>query len=164
MIDEKPLLAVMLKTMKHRDDEPDYIYPHFEDYWTKEDHIPYFIFTEGEIAGFVLLDTCFWILPREPNNHDVAELYIEPAMHRRGIDKEAMFHIFEMHPGNWEIRPLDCSLDAQGFGEHTLDAYTRGNYKTTCFGKYKRPLYTMQAPTVIETGHEIVYRGPYGGF
>jgi hypothetical protein len=73
-----------------------------------------------------------------------------------------MFRIFELHPGNWEIRPLDGSLDAQAFWEKTLGAYTRENYRTTCFGTYKRPIYTLQAPALQETGHEIVYRDFYG--
>jgi predicted acetyltransferase len=110
-----------------------------------------------------LLDTYFWVLPHEKNNHGVAEIYVKPDFRRKGIARCAMFRIFELHPGNWEIRPLDGSIDAQTFWEHTLEMYTCGNYRTTCFGKYKRPIYTLQAPVVNKTGREIIYREAYIG-
>jgi predicted acetyltransferase len=162
-LEQKPLLAEMLKVMKHREDEADYVFPHLDDYWTDEDHIPYFITVNGEIAGFVLLDKYFWVLPRAKNNYGVAEIYVKPEFRRRGIARNVMFRIFEMYPGNWEIRPLDGSLAAQAFWEHTIGAYTKENYKTTCFGKYKRPIYTLEAPAIRQTGHEIVYREAYIG-
>jgi predicted acetyltransferase len=155
--EEKQILSQMLRAMKHRDDG--YEYEHLDDYWTNEDYIPYFIRADGEIAGFVLLDKYFWILPKEKNNYGVAEIYVKPDMRRKGIAGAAMFRIFELYPGNWEIRPLDGSSEARDFWEHTLDIYTDGNFRTTCFGKYKRPLYTLQAPVVDKTGREIIYRG-----
>jgi predicted acetyltransferase len=160
--DKKSILAEMLRAMKHLDvgEEDRYI----ADYWTNAEHIPYFIIAGGEIAGFILLDKYFWVLPREKNNYGVAEIYVKPDFRLKGIASGAMFRIFELYPGNWEIRPLDCSTDAQAFWECTLDKYTRGNYRTTCFGKYKRPIYTLQAPTVNETGHEIIYREAYLSF
>ncbi|MDR3284463.1 MAG: GNAT family N-acetyltransferase [Treponema sp.] len=157
--DKKPILAEMLKAMKHLEDGGEYRY--LASYWTKADYIPYFILADGEIAGFVLLNKYFWILPREKNNYGVAEIYVKPDFRRKGIAKRAMFRVFELHPGNWEIRPLDGSVDAQTFWEHTLEMYTSGNYRTTCFGKYKRPIYTLQAPVVDKTGREIIYREAY---
>ena len=158
----------MLKAMMHRQDEADYKYPRLDDYWTDDNYIPYFIQTEDEArfhetAGFVLLNKYFWVLPHEKNNYAVAEIYVKPEFRRRWIAREVMFRIFEMHPGNWEIRPLDGSPDIQVFWEKTIGAYTRENYKTTCFGKYKRPIYTLQAPSVTETGREIVYLEAYRG-
>jgi predicted acetyltransferase len=157
--DKKSILVEMLKAMKHLEDGGEDRY--LDGYWTKADHIPYFMLADGEIAGFILLDTYFWILPHEENNHGVAEIYVKPDFRLKGIARSAMFRIFELHPGNWEIRPLDGSIDAQAFWEHTLDAYTDGNYRTTCFGKYKRPLYTLQTPVVDKTGREIIYRAAY---
>jgi predicted acetyltransferase len=166
--DKKQVLADMLKVMKQFEDGTEY--KHLDDYWTNADYIPYFIIADGAIAGFVLLDKYFWILPRETNNYGVAEIYIEPDFRLKGIARRAMFRIFELHPGNWEIRPLDCSIDAQSFWERTLEMYTDGNYRTTCFGKYKRPIYTLflertiQAPVVDKTGREIIYREAYRGY
>ncbi|MDR3301011.1 MAG: GNAT family N-acetyltransferase [Spirochaetaceae bacterium] len=157
--DKKQILSQMLKEMKDIPDEEEY--QHLDDYWTNADYIPYFILADGEIAGFVLLDKYFWILPKEKTNYGVAEIYIQPDMRRKGIATAAMFRIFELYPGNWEIRPLDGSAEARAFWEHTLEMYTCGNYKTTCFGKYKRPLYTLQAPVIEKTGHEIIYRDFY---
>jgi predicted acetyltransferase len=154
--EKKPILSKMLRAMKNRADGEEY--HHLDDYWTNADYIPYFICADGEIAGFVLLDKYFWILPKEKNNYGVAEIYVQPDFRRKGIAGAAMFRIFELHPGNWEIRPLDGSADARAFWEHTLEMYTCGNYRTTCFGKYKRPLYTLQAPVVDKTGREIIYR------
>jgi predicted acetyltransferase len=174
-LEQKPLLAEMLKVMKHRENEADYVFPYLDDYWTDEDHIPYFITVNGgaacgsgaaygsEVAGFVLLDKYFWVMPQAKNNYGVAEIYVKPEFRRRGIARNVMFLIFEMYPGNWEIRPLDGSPAAQAFWEHTIGAYTKENYKTTCFGKYKRPIYTLEAPVIHETGHEIVYREAYIG-
>jgi predicted acetyltransferase len=158
--DQKQVLAEMLKAMKHLDD--DAAYEHLDDYWTNADYVPYFIRADGEIAGFVLLNKYFWILPPEKTNYGVAEIYVKPDFRLKGIARSGMFRIFELYPGNWEIRPLDGSTDAQAFWEHTLDLYTNGNYRTTCFGKYKRPIYTLQAPAVEQTGHEIIYRAAYG--
>jgi predicted acetyltransferase len=159
--DKKQILAEMLKAMKHLEDGEEQRY--LDGYWTKADYVPYFILADGEIAGFVLLNKYFWVLPREKNNYGVAEIYVKPDFRLKGIARSAMFRIFELYPGNWEIRPLDGSTDAQAFWERTLELYTNGNYKTTCFGKYKRPIYTLQAPVVDQTGHEIIYRGPYMG-
>ncbi|MDR0563011.1 MAG: GNAT family N-acetyltransferase [Spirochaetaceae bacterium] len=159
---EKDFLAEMLKAMKNRTDDPAFSYAHLDDYWTNEDYIPYFICADAEIAGFVLIDKYFWVLPREKTNYGVAEIYVKPEFRRNGIAKRGMFRVFASHPGNWEIRPLDGSAEAQAFWEHTLEAYTRGNYKTTCFGKYKRPIYTLEAPAVHQTGREMVYREAYG--
>jgi predicted acetyltransferase len=159
--DKKSLLAEMLKAMKHLEDGGENRY--LDGYWAKAGHIPYFILADNEIAGFILLDTYFWILPHEKNNHGVAEIYVKPDFRLKGIAGCAMFRIFELHPGNWEIRPLDGSIAAQTFWEHTLERYTGGNYRKTCFGKYKRPLYTLQAPVVDKTGREIIYREAYMG-
>jgi predicted acetyltransferase len=159
--EKKSILAEMLRAMKKLDDGDEY--SHLDDYWTNADYVPYFILADGEISGFILLDKYFWVLPHEKNNYGVAEIYVKPDFRRKGIARGAMFRIFELYPGNWEIRPLDCSTDAQAFWEHTLEMYARGNYRTTCFGKYKRPIYTLQAPVVNETGHEIIYREAYIG-
>jgi predicted acetyltransferase len=159
--DKKPILAEMLRAMKNLEDGGENRY--LENYWTDADYIPYFILADGAIAGFVLLDKYFWILPKEKTNHGVSEIYIKPDYRLKGIARSAMFRIFELHPGNWEIRPLDGSADARAFWERTLEVYTGGNYRTTCFGKYKRPIYTLQAPVVDKTGLEIIYRGPYMG-
>jgi predicted acetyltransferase len=159
--DKKPILAEMLKAMKSLEDGGEDRY--LDEYWADTDYIPYFILADGEIVGFVILDKYFWILPNEKNNHGVAEIYIKPDFRLKGIAGKAMFRIFELYPGNWEIRPLDGSSDARAFWERTLEVYTGGNYRTTCFGKYKRPIYTLQAPVVDKTGREIIYRAAYIG-
>ncbi|MDR3325413.1 MAG: GNAT family N-acetyltransferase [Spirochaetaceae bacterium] len=158
--DEKPTLATLLRAMKHCAEGEELHY--LEGYWTDEERVPYFIRADGDIAGFVLLNKYFWILQKAKTNYGVAEIYVRPEMRLKGIAYAAMVRIFELHPGNWEIRPLDGSADAQAFWERTLETYTCGNYKTTCFGKYKRPLYTLQAPVVDKTGLEVVYRPAFG--
>jgi hypothetical protein len=60
---KKQILSEMLKAMKNLEDGQEY--HHLDDYWTNADYIPYFILADGEIAGFVLLNKYFWVLPRE---------------------------------------------------------------------------------------------------
>lgn len=70
-------------------------------YWQKSDHIPYFIYADNELAGFVLVR-----IYDETQRYDIEQFFVLRKFKRNGIGKKALEQIVKLYPGSWQIRVL----------------------------------------------------------
>lgn len=103
-------------------------YLHLDDYWEKDECIPYFIKLESEIVGFILINKDFKLLPKENNSYNVSELFVLDQYKRKGIGKNAIFQVFKNHIGKWEVIPASNSISAEVFWKKIIKEYMHNNY------------------------------------
>lgn len=112
-------------------------YNEIDEYFTQEGHYAYFIYVDENIAGFVMIDNSFMVLDAKEDCYDLSEMLILNAYKGKGIGKKVAFEIFDMHRGDWEVKPIPRSESADLFWERVISKYTNENYKVE-FPKPKR--------------------------
>jgi len=107
------------------------------DYYFNGDknHYAYFIKVDNQYAGFALIDNNFMVLEKKENNYDFSEMFILNAYKGKGIGKIVADKIFDIHRGNWEVKPVPRSDGAKRFWERIIKEYTNDNFKT----EYPKP-------------------------
>ena len=93
------------------DENGNYHYGHFEDYFTDPKRTAYFIYVDGQLAGFAMLNP-YSNLSQSPD-HTMAEFTVFPAYRRRHIALDAARMILNEHPGTWEIKYNEKNLAAK---------------------------------------------------
>ncbi len=83
----------------------------FDVYWRKEDHTPYFICVDANIAGFVLVRK----YPTQLNTYDIEQFFVLRKYKRQGVGKKAIAHVLKRYPGEWQIRVLQENSAALHF-------------------------------------------------
>lgn len=118
--------------MQSIDLNPDglYEYEYLDSYWSESDRFPFLIYVDGCIAGFVLVNS-YTVLERDVEARSIAEFFVVRKYRRRGIGKEAAFHIFDMFPGKWEVREIQPNVPAQRFWRKVIGEYTNGHFRET---------------------------------
>ncbi len=107
-----------------------YAYENLSDYYTKNDHKGYFIIHNENIAGFILY--------KYENLHIVQEFFVPNNYKRAGIGKNAAIKLFDMYKGNWEVKCVPNSVQAEKFWNKVIKEYTNDFYKLMHTGKYNR--------------------------
>lgn len=100
-------------------------YKYLDTYWGSEDRLPFFIVLDGKRIGFVLVNKHTLIMK---NARSIAEFYVIKEFRKRGVGKETAIKIFDMYPGNWELREMEHNLYAQNYWRKIVNDYTNGNY------------------------------------
>lgn len=96
-----------------------------------ENSIAYFIKYEKNIAGFILFD-------KIEEFNIVQEMFVMNNYKRAGIGKKAVKQLFNKYHGNWEIKSLPCSEQAEKFWVSVVKEYTKNNFDVKYVGKYNR--------------------------
>lgn len=79
-------------------------YPYLDEYWTKEEHFPYLIISEGRLSGFGLVKA---ELSGDERTYSVAEFFVMKKYRRTGIGKSQ--------------RPADFFNASRGLGSLPVD-------------------------------------------
>jgi predicted acetyltransferase len=135
-IEQKPVLKNLLElyaydftefVSKDVDCSGLYGYSYLDYYWTEEGRYPLMIYSDGNIAGFVLIRRYF---DDELSDHiySIAEFFIMKKYRKQGIGKTIAFQIFNMFPGLWEVAVLDVNKPAQIFWDKVIHDFTQGNF------------------------------------
>jgi predicted acetyltransferase len=104
-----------------------YGYKYLDHYWTEEGRYPFMIYSDGNIAGFVLIRRYF-DNDLSDNIYSMAEFFIMKKYRKQGIGKSIAFEVFNMFPGLWEVAVLEENKPAQIFWERVLHNFTKGNF------------------------------------
>lgn len=97
-------------------------YPYLDLYWQEEGRLPFLIYKAEDLVGFSLIrDTKSTQTP----NSQIAEFFIVPEQRGKGIGQEAVFAIFEMFPGGWEVQVHNKNEIALSFWEKCIKAKTK---------------------------------------
>jgi len=83
-------------------------------YLEYEDHWPFLIKSQGEIAGFAL------VRKSKPMTHVIGEFFIRPEFRGTGISALAVDRILQKFVGNWEIPFQNENSRAASFWRKTI--------------------------------------------
>ena len=97
-----------------------------------ENDYAYFIESENNILGFVLVDD------NGNRNYEISEMFVLNNYKGKKIGEQAVKKIFDMYRGNWGIKAVPLSPVAESFWIKTVKSYTNDNFKLEHTGKYDR--------------------------
>jgi len=88
-------------------------YEGFDLYFKTEDLKPFFITYQGEVAGFVFLNSGKYV-PREID-YEVHELFLLKGYRKKGIGNAAIQNLLELYRGKYKIAQISCNKLAINF-------------------------------------------------
>ncbi|WP_076585103.1 GNAT family N-acetyltransferase [Vibrio ostreicida] len=94
-------------------------------YWESNDHQPYFIYVNAELAGFVIIrdDPC------DRSTYDIAQFFVVRKYKGQGVGKQTLAHIVKKFPGKWQIRVLLENTGALCFWTSSVSNLVGDNYR-----------------------------------
>ena len=96
----------------------------FDIYWESESHIPYFIYVNQELAGFVLIRK----YPSDLSSNDIDQFFVLRKFKGKGIGKKAFKLVTELISGKWQIRVLFENSSALHFWKSSVSNIVGQNY------------------------------------
>lgn len=112
-----------------------YIYDSLGKYFNTNNNA-YFIKTEGNILGFILVD-------KYADSYVLQEMFVLNNYKNKGLGEKAVCSLFNQNRGNWTIKSLPCSPLAEKFWNKTISNYIGNNYNVEHTGKYNRAVFTF---------------------
>lgn len=96
-------------------------------YWEQEDHFPFLIFCDEELAGFSLVRR----YPAEPGVYDMGQFFELDQFKGQGVGRRAFQLTLANFPGKWLTRVLLANERAFAFWKNVIGEQTCGNYALT---------------------------------
>lgn len=106
-------------------------YAYLDHYWVEDGRYPYLAKFAGKLVGFVLVNT-YNYLPQ--SQYSISEFFVMKRYRRQGIGKTLAIHIFEQHPGMWEVRQLPGHREAVDFWRNIISDYSAGIFQEMADG------------------------------
>lgn len=103
-------------------------YRWLDHYWTESGRSPFLVYSDGHIAGFVLVRTIS-MAGQGLDAKSVAEFFIMRKYRRIGLGRKAALHVFDRFRGAWEVRQTRANLPAQSFWRAVIGEYTHGDFE-----------------------------------
>lgn len=94
-------------------------------HWSRDDHWPYLIYHDDELAGFCLLRR----YPYSPEIYDIDQFFILGKFKGMGVGDEAFRQAVSARPGRWQTRVLIENIPALNFWRSVISAITQGQYQ-----------------------------------
>jgi len=101
-----------------------------------DDAAVYLIEIENKPTGFILVGFA-------DGTNIVQEMFVLNNYKRRGVGSAAVIELFDKHRGNWEVKALPRSEQAESFWINTINKYTHGNYNVERIGVFNRAAITF---------------------
>lgn len=106
-------------------DEPDengiFGYRYFDDYFTDEKRMAFFLSQGEDLVGFVMLHP--YSAFGGETDHVISEFTVLPAFRRRHLAESAADEIFRRYKGNWEIKYSDKNSAAAALWNRVTERY-----------------------------------------
>ncbi|MEM6161335.1 GNAT family N-acetyltransferase [Erwinia sp. P6884] len=93
-------------------------------HWQRDDHWPYLIYQDNELAGFCLLRR----YPFNPERYDIDQFFIIRKFMGSGVGKAAFNLAVKNFPGRWQTRVMLENLPALKFWRSAIGALTQGDF------------------------------------
>lgn len=106
-------------------------------YWTCQDHYPYLIIVDDEIAGFSLVRK----YPFDNDYFDIGQFFVLRKFKNKGIGRKAFELSIREHPGKWITRVLPNNIGAYRFWDKVISEVS------TVPVKIKKELYVNKEMT-----------------
>ena len=79
-------------------------------------------------------------LPLYAVENIVQEMFVLNNLKRKGIGSKAVIELFDNHKGNWKIKSLPLSKQAESFWVNIVKEHTNNNLEVDYIGKYNRAI------------------------
>lgn len=109
------------------DNKEDTGYRYLDLYWIEPERIPYLIYADGKLAGFVLVNE-YVVLNEDKGAKAIAEFFILSKFRKKKLGMKVVFKIFDKFPGKWEIVASKENLVAEKFWDKVIRQYTKGKF------------------------------------
>ncbi len=135
-LDQRPVLHRLMQLYLHDTSEFTgddangdgvFSYRYFDEYWREPDRSPFLIYSDANLAGFVLVNT-YTVVLEQGTGMSIAEFFVMRKYRRQGVGRWAAFHAFDRFPGLWEVREHSDNLAGQQFWRSIIGEYTGGEY------------------------------------
>jgi len=93
-------------------------------YLQRDDHYPFLIYADDELAGFSLLRR----YPSEPDCYDIGQFFVLRKFKGQGVGRAAFNLSVSRFPGRWITRVLKENRAALRFWTAVVSEYTGGEY------------------------------------
>lgn len=98
------------------DEHGEFAHLYLDHYWTDPDSHPFLIRCDGRFSGLALVRTA--------GINDMAEFFVMRKYRRHGVGRQAARQVFEMFPGEWQVRQVHGNDAATAFWRSVLpDGY-----------------------------------------
>ncbi len=97
----------------------------FDLYWQQDDHIPYFIKVNNELAGFVLIRR----YPSDSTLYDIAQFFVLRKFKGQGVGKDVLAQVVNAFPGRWQVRVLLENTGALSFWKSAVRNIVGEDYR-----------------------------------
>ena len=104
-----------------------YGYDYLDCYWTEMNRYPFFIKTDGKLAGFVMVNDYPEV--KIDTNYTLSEFFVMYKYRRHGIGKYAVKYILDKFNGRWQLKYHPKNEAAQKFWIKTIGEYTKEKYE-----------------------------------
>ena len=94
-------------------------------YWQHNDHWPYLIYYDDQLAGFCLLRR----YPPNPERYDIDQFFISRTFKGRGVGKAAFYLAVSHFPGAWQTRVMLDNYPALNFWRSAINTLTDGLFQ-----------------------------------
>jgi len=91
-------------------------------WWTRDDHFPFFVRSQGKLCGFALVKRGSPITG-ERDVMDVAEFFVVRGARGRKVGTSAAHALFTAFPGAWEIRVRPANVAATKFWARAVEDF-----------------------------------------
>ena len=120
-INQKYLYEMTLYYDDKMDEEGNYNYGYFDLYFKEKERIPYFIYNDNTIIGFIFINNISYF--GDKIDYSIAEFTIFPHYRNKGYAKEAVNIVFNLYKGVWEIKYNEKNIKAKNFWNSVTKSY-----------------------------------------
>jgi predicted acetyltransferase len=107
-----------------------YVNERLDLYWTESDRHAFLISVDGQLAGFVLVNS-YVCLEENAGAKSIGEFFVMRKYRRKGVGTIAARMIFDRMPGKWEVRQISSNISGQHFWRKVISEYTGGRFTET---------------------------------
>lgn len=120
------LFEESLTDQNEMNNEAIFEYKYFDSYFQDNNREAYIIKEQetNKILGFAMVNQ---YMQKSKDGHSIAEFMIVPKYRRLKIGKRVAIELFNMHKGNWEVKPSYGSVVALAFWKSVIDEYTQND-------------------------------------
>lgn len=98
-----------------------------DQYWLRDDHYPFFIYCDNEIAGFSLIRK----YPADKSLYDMGQFFVLKIFKNKGVGRKAVELSVSKFPGAWLTRVLIKNTNALSFWLSVISKITDNNFTQT---------------------------------
>jgi predicted acetyltransferase len=131
--DQQPVLAQLMELYIYEfsqildldlNDNGRFNYKLLPKYWEDPNRIPFLIWVDQKLAGFVLVQQGSPI-EDAPNVWDIAECFVLRKFRRTGVGRTAAHWVWSTFPGSWQVRVLAIHERANDFWKNAITDFVK---------------------------------------